>query len=176
VEAKTRKLKKVWAKLKAAQAEVRDLDAEFGKEREDMLDTIRDLNRQLKLKQLLLDAFVPPHEAERIEARAVWDEDGDEWSLPALEVAGNRLRLRRPPSSASPALATLHALAPQTGARPTSQYASARATFEADNPRFKEDNVAALDLEMPTRTTDDYDGAALRAKTRISAQVRAVMR
>jgi hypothetical protein len=66
VEAKTRKLKKVWNKLQMAQAEIRDLTEEFQKEKEDMLDTIRELNKQLKLKQILLDNFVPNHEVEKV--------------------------------------------------------------------------------------------------------------
>lgn len=70
VEAKTRKLKKVWNKLQVAQAEIKDLTNEFQKEREDMLDTIRELNKQVKLRQLLVDSFIPPHEAERVSQRA----------------------------------------------------------------------------------------------------------
>jgi HPt (histidine-containing phosphotransfer) domain-containing protein len=66
VEAKTRKLKKVWNKFQAAQQEIKDLQEEFQQEREDMLDTIRELNKQLKLKQLLLDSFVPAKEVERV--------------------------------------------------------------------------------------------------------------
>jgi hypothetical protein len=103
LEAKTRKLKKVWQKLQSAQTEIRDLATEFQKEREDMLDTIRELNKALKLKQVLLDAFVPREEADRIESRAIWDEEADEWSLMRLELAGNRIRVRRPPSTLSPA-------------------------------------------------------------------------
>jgi len=68
LEAKTRKLKKVWHKLQGAQTEIRDLSEEFQKEREDMLDTIRELNKGLKLKQLLLDSFVLPTEVERVRA------------------------------------------------------------------------------------------------------------
>ncbi|RYG48580.1 hypothetical protein EON67_07470 [archaeon] len=66
VAAKTRKLQRAVHKLRAAQAEVRDITEEFQREREDMLDSIRDLNKQLKLKQLLLEAFVPTHEIERV--------------------------------------------------------------------------------------------------------------
>jgi hypothetical protein len=66
LEGKTRKLKKVWHKLQGAQQEIQDLKEEFQKEREDMLDTIRELNKQLKLKQLLLEAFVPLQDIERV--------------------------------------------------------------------------------------------------------------
>lgn len=176
VEVKTRKLKKVWHKLQASQAELRDATEEFAREREDMLDTIRELNKQLKLKSLLLEGFVPPHEVERLEARAVWDEEADEWSLRGMELAGNRLRVRRPPSSTSAAASSLMLLAPMADARPRSQYAMARAAYEPDHPRFRTENLAALELEMPPRTTEDFGGPAAGSKIKIASQVRAVMR
>lgn len=43
-EAKTRKLKKLWTKYKGAQAEIADMQAEFQREKEDILDTIRELS------------------------------------------------------------------------------------------------------------------------------------
>lgn len=66
LESKTKKLKKVWNKLQGAQAEIRDLSEEFQKEREDMLDTIRELTKQLKLKQMILDSFILPQEVEKV--------------------------------------------------------------------------------------------------------------
>ena len=42
VEVKTKKLKKLWTKYQAAKSEVKDLHGEFQREREDMLDTIRE--------------------------------------------------------------------------------------------------------------------------------------
>lgn len=72
VEAKTRKLKKVWTKLQAAQAELRDAKNELAQEREDMLDTIRELNKQMKLKSLLLEEFVPSHAVERVRRCRRW--------------------------------------------------------------------------------------------------------
>ncbi len=66
LEAKTNKLKKVFKKLQSVKEENNDLKTEFQKEREDMLDTIRDLNKQLKLKSLLLESFVPIQDIERV--------------------------------------------------------------------------------------------------------------
>jgi Kinesin motor domain len=229
VEAKTRKLKKVWNKLQAAQAEARDLADEFSREREDMLSTIRELNRQLKLKQLILENFVPPHEVERvsnihfvvatiistagptlasffpffayillqIEARATWDDESDEWSLRGVELAGNRLRVRRPPSTTSPATDCLLSFAPSPNmadmrpkisprlASVAAANALANAGAGGENPsaaaaaiaRYKGDNVATLELEMPARTTEDFGNPlAMNSKIKISGQVRSVMR
>jgi kinesin family protein 3/17 len=80
VAEKTRKLKKVWNKLQAATQEIQDLRSEFQREREDYQEEVRFLKQQLKLKQLLLDNFVPREELDRLEARAVFDEETDEWT------------------------------------------------------------------------------------------------
>lgn len=56
---KTKKLKKLWSKYQTAQREVKDIQEEFQQERSDMLDTIRELTRQLKLKEVRL--FVVVH-------------------------------------------------------------------------------------------------------------------
>ena len=56
----TKKLKKLWKKYQQAKDEIEDLHGEFQTERTSMLDTIRDLERQLKLKNLILDNFIPP--------------------------------------------------------------------------------------------------------------------
>jgi len=56
----TKKLKKLWKKYQQAKEEIEDLHGEFQAERADMLDTIRDLNRLLKLKDLIVSNFIPP--------------------------------------------------------------------------------------------------------------------
>ena len=44
--------------------------AEFQKEREDMLDTIRELTRQLKFKHIALDHYIPHDELKQSAAAA----------------------------------------------------------------------------------------------------------
>ena len=63
---KTRKLKKLFTKYSEIKAEIVDIQEEFQKDREDMLDTIRSLQQQLKLKQAMIDHFVPPEESKKI--------------------------------------------------------------------------------------------------------------
>jgi hypothetical protein len=176
LEAKTRKLKKVWNKLQSAQSEIRDLSEEFQKEREDMLDTIRELNKTLKLKQLLLDSFVPVQDIERLESRAVWDDTADEpeWTILRFELAGNRMRVRRPPSVLTNAHETLFGAMPMPDARPTSQFAIAQSQSDPD-PRYRPDNVAAFDLEWLAGTTKEAYKPVVGEKLNIERDVRAVM-
>ena len=42
--------------------------------------------------------------------------------------------------------------------RPVSRYAMAKATQEEENPRYKCENVLQLELDMPSRTTRDWEG------------------
>ncbi|KAE9033406.1 Kinesin-II subunit [Phytophthora rubi] len=144
VDDKTRKLKKLWAKHKAATTEIEDLKAEFQAEKEDMLDTVRELTRQLKLKHLLLSHFVPLDEAQSLEKRARYDADHDAWQVSRLETKPSSLRPRRPIS--------------RRGARRIeSEYARRNRLIDPLNVRWRSDNVVQLDLEMPERCTRDFE-------------------
>ncbi|OWZ22621.1 Kinesin [Phytophthora megakarya] len=146
VDDKTRKLKKLWAKHKAATTEIEDLKAEFQAEKEDMLDTVRELTRQLKLKHLLLSHFVPLDEAQSLEKRARYDPDHDAWEVSRLETKPSSLRPRRPIS--------------RRGARRIeSEYARRNRLIDPLNVRWRSDNVVQLDLEMPERRTRDFEVA-----------------
>jgi hypothetical protein len=52
---------------------------EFALEREDLVDTIRSLDRQIKLKHLMCDTFVPPKHVDLVEQNAMWDSANDRW-------------------------------------------------------------------------------------------------
>ena len=99
---------------------------------------VRDLHKQLKLKQLILDEFVPPPEVAKIEARTIWDDEAESWLLRGVEVCGNRLRVRRPASSLAAAITDRKPLgAPACG-------------------ELLEDNLLQLELEVPERGGERY--------------------
>ncbi|KAK1946790.1 Kinesin-like protein KIF3A [Phytophthora citrophthora] len=100
-EAKARKLKKVYTKVKEVLGDIKVMEKAHSREREDLLDTIRQLSAQLKLKTLVLDYFMPPEAVAMLEARARWDDEEDDFMLDRLELAGNTLRPRQRPPSAS---------------------------------------------------------------------------
>ena len=60
VNDKTRKLKKVWSKYQQAKAEITHLEREFVNEKTELLDTVRELTKQLKLKAFVISKFIPP--------------------------------------------------------------------------------------------------------------------
>ena len=69
-ESKTRKLKQLWAKFRAAQSEIDDLQMEQQQEKQDLLHTVRELTRQVQLQNMVIEAFVPPEEVQKLEKRA----------------------------------------------------------------------------------------------------------
>ncbi|KAH8057559.1 hypothetical protein JL722_6640 [Aureococcus anophagefferens] len=155
VDKKTRKLEKLVRKVNEAEAEIADLQGEFQREREDlcedMLDTIRQLARQIKLKEMVLELFVPPDRCKAFEDRTVWQDDKDAWSL---EGSGRDARAAKRPTSA-PGLR-----------RPETEYARHRKQYDP-NPRYKYDDIAVLELDAPERTTQDYEGPTMRSNIEV---------
>merc|ERR1719198_1996711 len=95
VQKMTAKLEKLWHRHKSTQGEMQDLQQEFQREKDDMLETIRDLTKEVKLVTLTIEQFVPMEHYQQIVSRAYWDEANDEWIISRIERAGNRIRPQR---------------------------------------------------------------------------------
>lgn len=55
-------------------------------EREDMLNAIRDLTRAVKLKDIIMNNFMPEECVKGIENRAKWSDPDDCWIIPVSIV------------------------------------------------------------------------------------------
>jgi len=91
----TAKLEKLWHRHKQTQQETQDLQKEFQQEREDLLETIRDLRKEVKLVCLTIENFIPMEHYQQIVERAHFDESTDEWVINNIELSGNRIRPNR---------------------------------------------------------------------------------
>jgi kinesin family protein 3/17 len=147
VEVKTKKLKKLWSKYQGALKEAQDLQEEFQTERTDMLDTIRELTRNIKLKDTIIQNFIPEETAKSIEKRASWNNEEEAWMIPKIELSGNKIRTNRPISS-------------NKLRRPETEYARHRKQYDG-NSRYKYDNIIATELDMPERTTQEFEGPGM---------------
>lgn len=59
------------------------------------MDRIRELTREIRLKHLIIDQFVPAQEYMRIERRAEWAEELNDWMIPNLEYSGNNVKMQK---------------------------------------------------------------------------------
>jgi len=83
------KLEKLWGRYKTATNEIQELQEECQREREDILDTIREFTKEAKLKSLIIDRFIPIDERFRIEDRTTWDEELNKPTVYRLHLSGN---------------------------------------------------------------------------------------
>ena len=75
--------------------ELDDIKEIIHREREDLMDRIRELTREIRLKHLIIDQFIPALEYMKIERRAEWSEPVNDWIIPNVEFSGKTLRCRK---------------------------------------------------------------------------------
>mmetsp|Transcript_13483 Transcript_13483/g.22209 ORF Transcript_13483/g.22209 Transcript_13483/m.22209 type:complete len:802 (+) Transcript_13483:58-2463(+) len=143
VQKLTAKLQKLWDKYQKAQQEMVDIQEFNQGEREDMLSMIRELRQTLKLKTLIMEAFVPRKEIESVQDRGEWDAEEDEWVLKPVQI-DRSIRPIRPPSCFGLP-------------RPTCEFTRLNRAMGDPNPRYMYDSIVMTDLDLPERTTEDYE-------------------
>lgn len=143
VQKLTTKLQKLWDKYQKAQQEMVDIQHFNQQEREEMLSMIRDLRQTLKLKSLIMESFVPMKEIQNTQERAVWDPEEDEWRIAPIALDKEN-RPQRPGSVLGLP-------------RPTSEFTRLNRAMGDANPRYVYDSILITDLDLPERTTEDYE-------------------
>lgn len=92
--------------------------------------------------------------------RAKWEEDREIWILESMNDISNKNALsgkcmKRPVSA--------------TGQRrPVSAFAKMAVAIGETNPRFKSDNILNLELDMPERTTYDYEEMGVDERVQVT--------
>jgi len=136
------------SQIPQAKQEIKDIERENFDEKQLLLESVRDLSRQLKLKQHVISSFIPPAYAILFDdaengGRAVWDDSREEWSIPELtfEVDGPS---ERP-------------LTKNSTTRPETKYSQQKQTSDPANPRWFNQDVVALDVIMPNKSTMDVE-------------------
>lgn len=64
-------------------------------EREELSAGLREMKRDIKLKDLIIASFIPAAYQEKIMRHAHWDEYEDTWTIDAMPITGNALRAQR---------------------------------------------------------------------------------
>ncbi|EPB66314.1 kinesin motor domain protein [Ancylostoma ceylanicum] len=94
--AKTRRLRRVWNELCEVRTELADSEAEHQREVEGLLESIRQLRKELLLNMAIIDEYIPPEYVELIEKYVSWSEEMGDWQLNAIAYTGNNMRATAP--------------------------------------------------------------------------------
>jgi len=140
------KLEQLQTKWQQMQGEMTGIQEDFDRERNDMYFTIQELTNQLKLKNQIIENFIPPEEYQKVEQMASWNEEINDWEIKNPTKTFVQKQTSKRPQSAVGLK------------RPTSEYSRIAKGLGDLNPRYKFDNILQLDLDMPERTTEDYQG------------------
>ncbi|KAI4877257.1 hypothetical protein NFI96_014314, partial [Prochilodus magdalenae] len=151
VDIKTKKLKKLFAKLQAVKAEIHDVQEDHIKERQELEQTQNELTRELKLKHLIIENFIPMEEKNKIVMRATFDEEDDTWKMrPITRIQDDQQMMTRPVSAVG-------------YRRPLSQHARMAMMMRPD-ARYRAENILMLELDLPSRTTKEYEEPVIAPK------------
>ncbi|XP_038606447.1 kinesin-like protein KIF3B [Tachyglossus aculeatus] len=156
VDIKTKKLKKLFSKLQAVKVEIHDLQEAHIKERQELEQTQNELTRELKLKHLIIENFIPLEEKSKIMNRSYFDEEEDQWKLHPITRLDNQQMMKRPVSAVG-------------SKRPLSQHAKTSMMTCAE-ARYRAENIVLLELDMPSRTTRDYEGPTVSPRVQAALE------
>jgi len=134
---------------------------EWNAEKDDLMENVRILHQQMRLKDLVIDLFVPTEETHKVMRRAAWDEERDLWVLERLQAAATEAPAAKRPVSASGLR------------RPTTDFTKVATAMGDLNPRFRSENILSLELDMPERTTFEYSGATCTGKGHVQEALNA---
>lgn len=98
IKGKTKQIKSIKQKLVAAQQEVKDIQSEFQQEKDDYLEALRERDRIIQFQEQFIDKILPClrrdcnyFNFDSIRAESNWNEEKQEWIMPALIVSRTTL-------------------------------------------------------------------------------------
>ena len=81
LEFTNQKLESLWKEYQESAAECNNVKDDFDRERNDMYDTIYELSNQLKLKNLIIENFIPHDEYKKMEKMIEWNDELNDWVI-----------------------------------------------------------------------------------------------
>ncbi|XP_070591030.1 kinesin-like protein KIF3C [Erythrolamprus reginae] len=158
VEIKTKKLKKLYAKLQAVKAEIQDQHDEYIRVRQDLEEAQNEQTRELKLKYLIIENFIPPEEKNKIMNRLYFDCEEDQWKFQPLVLTPGSSSSSSSSNSNS-TTGTQMKKRPTSAVgykRPISQYARLAMSM-GSHPRYRAENIMFLELDVSPPAVFEFE-------------------
>jgi len=92
VDEQRKVVKRLRKKYKDAMNEIKDLEKEHELNKEDLLDTIRLLERDVKINNAIMNYLLSPEELEKIRAKARWQDDRNEFVVPPFILRAKKVK------------------------------------------------------------------------------------
>ena len=86
-------IKKLSKKLQITQQEIKDIDREQEYQKAELLDTIRLLERDIKMNNAIMTFLVSPEELKKITGHARWSDDSNEFVIPKFVIKVKKAKL-----------------------------------------------------------------------------------
>lgn len=163
---KTKKLKKVWNKFRQIKGEMEDLTHEYHLEKVELMENIRELRKNLKLKELVIENFIPDEysrlfceyredgetegENEEVGGIFMWDAEEETWFIPKLNYSFRQQQLTGNFDSATTEKMTNRSIITNISSYPSSVNNSVGSGRDREN-------VIQLELEMPLQSQSLLD-------------------
>ena len=92
-------IKKLKKKYKDATKEIIDLGKEHEVNREDLLDTIRLQEKDIKMNQAIIQNLLNSEEIEKIKGKAKWHDDKNEFIIPPIVLKNKKVKFPKLPGA-----------------------------------------------------------------------------
>jgi kinesin family protein 3/17 len=146
IDVKTKQLQKLMENYNSVKAELNDIQDTFNREREELCEQNREYQKSLKLKDLIIHHFIPEEEVQKLEMRAEWSDDKDDWLIPLSNFSGRSIRNK--------AMQSVYGL--KRPVAESSLQQNPNGTQSVRDPKAAFENIAHFDLDLPEDTTDDF--------------------
>ncbi|XP_033212363.1 kinesin-like protein KIF3A [Belonocnema kinseyi] len=88
----TKELARYETMILSTKAEFSDLQKETQREIEGLLEAVKEVERELRLQEIVINSYIPFHYQNMIENYVRWNEDIGEWQLKCIAYTGNNIR------------------------------------------------------------------------------------
>jgi kinesin family protein 3/17 len=94
-QSKTKKLKKLRTMILQSQSELKDIQTEHQRAMEGLLESVRELDKELKLQIHIINSYIPVEFQGIIGENVMWNDDLGEWQLKCIAYTGNNMRKQK---------------------------------------------------------------------------------